>query len=175
MASGSSSAPSFLQARPELQFVDLLIPDMNGIVRGKRVDPSALAKVFERGVAMPASIFALNIQGTTVEETGLGLDIGEADRVCLPIENTLTMEPWQKRPTAQLLLTMYELDRETPFFADPRVVLQNIMKRFEELGLLHRQGSQVILHPTALPYARAIASTFDAYLEPREQRFSHAV
>lgn len=78
-------------------------------------DPSALAKVFERGVAMPASIFALNIQGTTVEETGLGLDIGEADRVCLPIENTLTMEPWQKRPTAQLLLTMYELDRETPF------------------------------------------------------------
>ena len=135
MASGSTSADSFLLAHPELQFVDLLIPDINGIVRGKRVDPSALAKVFERGVAMPASIFALNIQGTTVEETGLGLDIGEADRVCLPIENTLTMEPWQKRPTAQLLLTMYELDRETPFFADPRVVLQNIVKRFEELGL----------------------------------------
>ncbi len=135
MASGSTSADASLLAHPELQFVDLLIPDINGIVRGKRVDPSALAKVFERGVAMPASIFALNIQGTTVEETGLGLDIGEADRVCLPIENTLTMEPWQKRPTAQLLLTMYELDRETPFFADPRVVLQNIMKRFEELGL----------------------------------------
>ena len=54
MASGSSSADSFLQAHPELQFVDLLIPDMNGIVRGKRVDPSALAKVFERGVAMLA-------------------------------------------------------------------------------------------------------------------------
>ena len=49
------------------------------------------------------------------------------------------------------------------------------LSRFKELGLLHRQGSQVILHPTALPYARAIASTFDAYLEPREQRFSHAV
>ena len=68
MASGSTSADSFLLAHPELQFVDLLIPDINGIVRGKRVDPSALAKVFERGVAMPASIFALNIQGTTVEE-----------------------------------------------------------------------------------------------------------
>ena len=45
----------------------------------------------------------------------------------------------------------------------------------ESLLCLHRQVSQVILHPTALPYARAIASTFDAYLEPREQRFSHAV
>ena len=135
MGSGFASADAFLQAHPELQFIDLLIPDMNGIVRGKRVDPSTLPKVFERGIAMPASIFALNIQGTTVEETGLGLDIGEADRVCLPIDGTLTMEPWQKRPTGQLLLTMYELDRETPFFADPRVVLQNIVKRFEELGL----------------------------------------
>jgi len=115
MGSGFASADAFLQAHPELQFIDLLIPDMNGIVRGKRVDPSTLPKVFERGIAMPASIFALNIQGTTVEETGLGLDIGEADRVCLPIDGTLTVEPWQKRPTGQLLLTMYELDRETPF------------------------------------------------------------
>ena len=135
MGSGFASADAFLQAHPELQFVDLLIPDMNGIVRGKRVAPSALAKVFDRGIAMPASIFALNIQGTTVEETGLGLDIGEADRVCLPIDSTLSLEPWQKRPTAQLLLSMFELDRETPFFADPRVVLQKIVGRFEELGL----------------------------------------
>ncbi|MEX0605823.1 MAG: glutamine synthetase family protein [Marinobacter sp.] len=135
MSSGSANAKAFLQAHPELQFVDLLIPDMNGIVRGKRVDPSALLKVFDRGIALPASIFGMNIQGTTVEETGLGLDIGEADRVCLPIADSLTMEPWQKRPTGQLLLTMYELDRKTPFFADPRVVLQNIVKRFAELDL----------------------------------------
>ena len=87
MGSGSASVEAFLKAHPELQFVDLLIPDINGIVRGKRVDPSTLGKVFERGIALPASIFALNIQGTTVEETGLGLDIGEADRVCLPIHH----------------------------------------------------------------------------------------
>ena len=135
MGSGLKNAEEFLQAHPELQFIDLLIPDMNGIVRGKRVDPSGLLKVFDRGIALPASIFALNIQGTTVEETGLGLDIGEADRVCLPIPDTLTMEPWQKRPTGQLLLTMYELDRKTPFFADPRVVLQKIVERFKELDL----------------------------------------
>lgn len=135
MGFDSADAERFLQAHPDLQFVDLLIPDMNGIVRGKRVDPSALMKVFDRGIALPASIFALNIQGTTVEETGLGLDIGEADRVCLPVPGTLTMEPWQRRPTCQLLFTMYELDRQTPFFADPRVVLQNVVDRFGELGL----------------------------------------
>ncbi|RAU17978.1 glutamine synthetase [Nitrincola tibetensis] len=135
MGSDLENAKAFVQAHPELQFVDLLIADMNGIVRGKRVDPSAIEKVFEKGVALPASIFALNIQGTTVEETGLGLEIGEADRICLPIPDTLNMEPWQKRPTAQLLMTMYELDRQTPFFADPRVVLQRVVKRFEELEI----------------------------------------
>ncbi|MFN3883067.1 MAG: glutamine synthetase family protein [Nitrincola lacisaponensis] len=135
MGSGTDHASQFLQEHPELQFIDLLIADMNGIVRGKRVDPGALLKVYEKGVALPASIFALNIQGTTVEETGLGLDIGEADRICLPVPDTLSMEPWQKRPTAQLLMSMYELDRETPFFADPRVVLQKVVDRFSELGL----------------------------------------
>src|SRR5690606_23183653 len=72
--------------------------------------------------------------GSTVESTGLGLDIGDADRVCLPIAGTLSYEPWQKRPTAQLLMTMHELDG-TPFFADPREVLRQVIDRFDELGL----------------------------------------
>ncbi|MFO7054307.1 hypothetical protein P3C94_22295, partial [Pseudomonas aeruginosa] len=29
-----------------------------------------------------------------------------------PIPGTLSMEPWQKRPTAQLLMTMHELEGE---------------------------------------------------------------
>ena len=134
--SGSiQEAEAFLAAHPEIHFIDLLIADMNGIVRGKRIDRSALLKAYEKGIALPASIFALNIQGTTVEETGLGLEIGDADRICLPIPDTLNIEPWQKRPTGQLLMTMYELDRKTPFFADPRYVLQRIVERFSELGL----------------------------------------
>ena len=128
-------AEAFLAEHPEIHFIDLLIADMNGIVRGKRIDRSALIKAYERGIALPASIFALNIQGTTVEETGLGLEIGDADRICLPIPGTLNVEPWQKRPTGQLLMTMYEVDRKTPFFADPRYVLQRIVQRFSELGL----------------------------------------
>ena len=128
-------AERFLADHPDVHFIDLLIADMNGIVRGKRIDRSALSRAFERGIALPASLFALNIQGTTVEETGLGMEIGDADRICLPIPGTLCIEPWQKRPTGQLLMTMYELDRETPFFADPRYVLQRVMERFSELGL----------------------------------------
>jgi len=129
-----NEASTFLKAHPETVFVDLLIADMNGVVRGKRVERAALPKVYEKGINLPASIFALDINGSTVESSGLGLDIGEADRICFPIPGTLSVEPWQKRPTAQLLMTMHELEGE-PFFADPREVLRQVVQKFDELGL----------------------------------------
>jgi len=125
---------NFLDNNPELLFADLLIADMNGIVRGKRVESAALSKVYVNGINLPASLFALDINGSTVESTGLGLDIGESDRICFPIAGTLSREPWQKRPTAQLLMSMYELDG-SPFFADPREVLRQIIAKFTELDL----------------------------------------
>jgi len=125
---------SFLNSNPDLLFADLLIADMNGVVRGKRVDRNTLAKVYANGINLPASLFALDINGSTVESTGLGLDIGDSDRICFPISETLCREPWQKRPTAQLLMTMHELDG-TPFFADPREVLRQVIAKFDELNL----------------------------------------
>lgn len=127
-------ANAFLEEHPEVQFVDLLIADMNGVVRGKRIERASLTKVYEKGINLPASLFALDINGSTVESTGLGLDIGDADRICYPIPGTLSSEPWQKRPTAQLLMTMHELDGQ-PFFADPREVLRSVVEKFDELGL----------------------------------------
>ncbi|SDU01467.1 glutamine synthetase family protein [Geopseudomonas guangdongensis] len=128
-------ANRFLSEHPEVQFVDLLIADMNGVVRGKRIDRSNLLKVYDKGINLPASLFALDIQGTTVESSGLGLDIGDADRVCYPIPGTLCLEPWQRRPTAQLLMTMHEMEGAGPFFADPREVLRRVVQRFTDMGL----------------------------------------
>ena len=129
-----NEANAFLKEHPEVQYVDLLITDMNGVVRGKRIERASLHKVYEKGINLPASLFALDINGITVESTGLGMDIGDSDRICFPIPNTLSKEPWQKRPTAQLLMTMHERDGD-PFFADPREVLRQVVSKFDELGL----------------------------------------
>ena len=47
---------------------------------------------------------ATDITGNTVEETGLGYAIGDADRICRPIAGSLRPVPWAPRPMAQLLL-----------------------------------------------------------------------
>jgi glutamine synthetase len=45
------------------------------------------------------------------------------------------MVPWQKRPMAQLLLTMVDGASAQPFFADPRAVLSNVLDKFKALKL----------------------------------------
>lgn len=79
-----NEANAFLKEHPEVQYVDLLIADMNGVVRGKRIERASLHKVYEKGINLPASLFALDINGITVESTGLGMDIGDSDRICFP-------------------------------------------------------------------------------------------
>ncbi|MBY4678179.1 glutamine synthetase family protein [Marinobacterium arenosum] len=124
----------FLTENPTIEAIDLLIPDINGVIRGKRIERDGLSKAYVNGINMPASIFSLDITGSTVESCGLGLEIGEPDRTCRPQPNTLTTTPWQRRPMAQLLMSMYEEDG-SPFFGDPRHVLAGILARFQEMKL----------------------------------------
>lgn len=134
MSEATREADEFLSAHPEIRAVDLLIPDINGILRGKRIDRDMLPKVFREGVNLPGSIFAADITGDTVEETGLGFSIGDSDQVCFPVPGTLKPTPWHSRPMGQLMLTMHELGGE-PYFADPRSVLARVLRRFEAMRL----------------------------------------
>jgi glutamine synthetase len=128
------SLKSFLDARPALRFVDLLLADLNAIDRGKRVDRDGLATVFESGLLLPGSLFALDVLGATIQATGLGFDEGDADRRCLPLPATLVDVPWLGPEFAQAQLTMYDHDG-TPFHGDPRARLAAVLARFAALGL----------------------------------------
>ncbi|MCB1608624.1 MAG: glutamine synthetase [Xanthomonadales bacterium] len=123
-----------LQALSGCTQVDLLLPDMNGLLRGKRVALESLDKVYQNGVCLPMSLIATDITGNTVEETGLGYDIGDEDRICRPVPGTLRAVPWLSPPMAQLLLTMEDAEGGA-FAANPREVLRGVLARFAERGL----------------------------------------
>jgi len=116
------------------EMVDLLLPDMNGLLRGKRITRDALDKVYNDGVCLPMSLIATDITGNTVEETGLGYDIGDEDRICRPVPGSLRNVPWSPRPMAQVLLSMEDAQGGT-FEANPREVLQRVLARYTERGL----------------------------------------
>jgi glutamine synthetase len=124
----------FLAAHPEARFFDAFVNDLSTVERGKRIDRAAIAGVYARGMPLPGSMFALDIEGGTVEATGLGFADGDADRPCMPIEGTLVPVPWQPGGIAQVQLTMHDQDG-SPFFGDPRHLLGNVLARFRRLGL----------------------------------------
>jgi len=123
----------FLADHPGIRFFDAFVNDLNTIERGKRIDRAGIAAVFERGMPLPGSMFALDIEGGTVEDTGLGFSDGDADRPCMPIPGTLVRVPWQP-DIAQVQLRMFEHDG-TRFFGDPRWVLEDHLGLFKTLGL----------------------------------------
>lgn len=125
---------AFLAARPGLRFVDLLLSDLNGIDRGKRVDRASLAHVLARGLQLPGSMFALDVLGGTIQATGLGFDEGDADRCCLPIPGTLFDVPWLGPGFAQAQIGMLAGDGQ-PFFGDPRARLAAVLQGFAAAGL----------------------------------------
>jgi glutamine synthetase len=125
----------FLADHPQIRFVDAFVNDLNTIERGKRIDRAGIAAVFKRGMPLPGSMFALDIEGGTVEASGLGFADGDADRPCMPIPGTLVPVPWAAADgVAQVQLTMHEHDG-APFFGDPRHLLNSVLARFGKLGL----------------------------------------
>ena len=64
-------AVSFLDRFPDVEAVDLILYDGNGVGRGKIIRRSELVHVFEQGVSLPASILGQEICGEDVDATGL--------------------------------------------------------------------------------------------------------
>ena len=129
-----SEATRFIERNPDVQFVELLLPDTNGVFRGKWIPAASLPRIYENGIALAKSTYSVDIWGRDVLGSGLDAGAGDPDGLCLPVPGTLHGVPWAKTPGAQVLLTMTEPDR-TPIFADPRERLRSVAERFTARGL----------------------------------------
>lgn len=123
-----TEAEGFLAANPDIEAVQLVLSDANGVGRGKNIATEELAALYAHGRNVAGSILGLDITGEDVEETGLVWSVGDADQCCRPVPGTLSRAPWLNRPMAQVLGTMFELDGR-PASADPRHVLGRVVER----------------------------------------------
>ncbi|MBT8098073.1 MAG: glutamine synthetase family protein [Woeseia sp.] len=123
-----------LQQFPELKTLDLLMPDMNGIVRGKRVSSDAAEKALEEGILLPASLYACDVCGDTVPESGLGVATGDRDWECRADLATLRPVPWTNGESAQCLIEMFD-SNGAPFLPGPRLRLAEVVRRLHAADL----------------------------------------
>ncbi len=124
----------FLRQYPKTNSLELLIPDINGIFRCKRIPRQEFEGFFETGVNGPATTLLLNVLG---EMTGdldfLNLE-GDPDRIISPVPNTLAPITWLGSETGQVISTFNDLDGK-PILFDPRNVLKSALEPLYDLGL----------------------------------------
>lgn len=124
---------SFVERFPETASVDLILPDLAGIARGKRLTADAFASGLAGEFSFPSSLYGIDATGANVDASGLVWEEGDADRPCLIDTTTFAPVPWRDGG-AQVLGGLCEPDGR-PFFAAPRAVLQAVAERFRELEL----------------------------------------
>ncbi|MFN3172408.1 MAG: glutamine synthetase family protein [Hyphomicrobiales bacterium] len=115
------------------QSIEVFLCDPNAVLRGKWLPGSAFAKLGD-GVAFPFSLLGCDVWGREVHETGLHIDSGDKDALCLPVEGRTVDVPWADQPTRQAMLTMHHPDG-APFMGDPRNVLAAQVEKLKARGL----------------------------------------
>jgi glutamine synthetase len=134
--SGSSvaEAEAFLAAHPEIEAIDIVLHDANGIGRGKIIRRHELIPFYTAGRHLPVSILGLDILGEDVHETGLIWDRGDGDLRAWPIPGTLVALHGTAPPRAEVLVSMYMLDG-APMTSDPRHALARQVAALAAEGL----------------------------------------
>lgn len=122
----------FLRVHPEITMVEALLPDSNGVLRGKWLPRNKLAKIYKGELKFPMTALSLDIWGRDVEE--LVFASGDEDGICLPVEGSLLPTPWSPGGRhGQLMLTMFRSNGE-PYLGDARQVLKKVVARFHAHG-----------------------------------------
>jgi glutamine synthetase len=127
-------AEAFLAAHPEIEAVDIVLHDANGIGRGKIIRRHELLGLYTHGRHLPISILGLDICGEDVHETGLIWDQGDGDLRAWPLPGSLVPLHGTNPPRAEVLMSMYHLDG-SPMLSDPRHALAAQAKALAAEGL----------------------------------------
>lgn len=128
-----SDLKSFIERRG-IGEVECLIPDMNGVLRGK-VLPAAklLQSVREGSLRLPSSVFAVTVTGEYADVEGDEEAYQDPDMVLLPDAATMCVAPGFKTPTAYVFADAHHTDG-TPWASSPRQVLKAVMALYEAKG-----------------------------------------
>ena len=123
----------------DIQEVEVLIPDISGMARGKFL--ATRRYLADKGIRIAKSLFT---QAVTGEYTDLADEINptDADMLAVPDVKTMQLVPWARYPTAQIIHDCYNFDG-TPVKLAPRQVLKQVVGFYEQRGWQAMVGPEV--------------------------------
>jgi glutamine synthetase len=123
-----------LDAECPLEFVDAVVVDLCGRLRGKRLPIEEAGKLFEGGLQLPHSIYLMDARGEMTNPFGRGFGDGDPDGTAWPIPGT-ARRVWDRNSNrAQTFLTLRDHAGD-PDPAEPVAALERVLGRFRDLKL----------------------------------------
>jgi glutamine synthetase len=123
----------FLGKNPDIQVLEVLMPDMNGLLRCKRIHRQEFASLFTGGFSVPRTVPLLGVRSNMYDGVSQSEIGGDFDQVLRPVAGTLARVPWYDKPLAQVL-TSYEAEGGGVDWIDPRSPLLRVLDRFRDSG-----------------------------------------
>lgn len=123
-------------------YIEAFIIDVNGVPRGKWLQKDKAKALMSTGLAIPRSAYLLDIWGGDIIENGFAYDSGDPDGLCLAVPHSVARMGWVEGNAVQALMSMSDTDG-SPYYLDPRAVLQRILARYEAIGLSPALGVEL--------------------------------
>jgi len=114
--------------------VECLVPDMNGVLRGKVLPATKLIEAErDRSLRLPSSVFAVTVTGEYAGADDDPETYSDPDMVLIPDPATLRVAPGLKTPTAYVFADALHRDG-TPWASSPRHVLRAVTDLYRDRG-----------------------------------------
>ena len=139
-----------------IEEVEVLIPDIAGMARGKFVP--AERYLADKGIRIAKGLFTQTITGEYIELVE-SINPADIDMEARPVARTRRKVPWAPHPTAQVIHDCYHLDGTAVDIA-PRQVLKRV------LGLYDKRGWKAVVAPETEFYLVKTNTNSDLPLEP---------
>ena len=114
--------------------VECIIPDMNGVQRGKVLPAKKfLGSVKDGTLRIPGSIFTVTINGEYPEDIGHIIPEYDPDQIMVPDASTICEAPGFTTPTAYVICDAFD-QAGVPTAIAPRMILKRVLKLYEDKG-----------------------------------------
>lgn len=114
-----------------IQEVEVIVPDMAGIARGKMLPSEKFISQSE--MRLPESVFIQTVTGEFIEEPVI--NPADRDIIVRPDLNTLRRLPWVKEPAASVINDCFYEDGSAVDIS-PRQVLKNVLQAYKDLNMI---------------------------------------
>ncbi|MGD0192091.1 MAG: glutamine synthetase family protein [Rhizomicrobium sp.] len=129
VAAARAEFDALLRTQPDLQYIDAVLADICGALRGKRLPIAEAGRLFESGMQIPKSIYLMDAHGEMANPFGRGVSDGDPDGTSWPIPGTLARLGGDGAGRAQVLMTLRDDDGSADP-AEPRAMLEHMIDLF---------------------------------------------